>query len=267
MRTPDDRCYRPECFCEAHRVPMETLHALFHLPEHMTTEQVASYVRLRVGKVDELRRSGVLTGVRTRRTTLFPRRAVFALVQTLAVTAGKSGSCQNLPLLDYREEYEAQSAQQYSAPLGSCTVVDVFCTSDLAARFAATPRQIMGWVADGRLQGTKVGRTWIFTARQVGEFIDELSPATCRTTSLKAPPTALHDAAVEVNAWTLLTPGQVADILQKAPRFVLEASRTGALSGRKIGREWRYTRADVETFIASLTANGSTGRRRAGRRR
>lgn len=47
----------------------------------------------------------------------------------------------------------------------------------------------------------------------------------------------------------LLTVAQVATWLNVHPETVLRWVRSGKLPGSKLGREWRFQRADVEAFI------------------
>ena len=48
-----------------------------------------------------------------------------------------------------------------------------------------------------------------------------------------------------------LTPEDVAHKLQVHVETVLRWARTGELQGAKLARQWRFTTADVEAFIAA----------------
>jgi len=53
----------------------------------------------------------------------------------------------------------------------------------------------------------------------------------------------------------LLTPKQVAEILQVHPESVLRSLRKGILIGHKIGGVWRVTQDDLEMFIVKNNGN------------
>lgn len=65
----------------------------------------------------------------------------------------------------------------------------------------------------------------------------------------------------------LLTAQQVADLLGKSPQWVATAARNGDLPARKVGRQWRWTEADIAAYVESLakpaTAAKPIRRRRA----
>jgi excisionase family DNA binding protein len=52
----------------------------------------------------------------------------------------------------------------------------------------------------------------------------------------------------------LLTLGQVADILRIRPRVVVDYVNRGELSGQRVGRSWRFTRAAIDNFYAEPPA-------------
>ncbi|MFQ6016982.1 MAG: helix-turn-helix domain-containing protein [Kiloniellaceae bacterium] len=59
----------------------------------------------------------------------------------------------------------------------------------------------------------------------------------------------------------LLTPPQVAERLQVNERTVTQWLRKGHLRGFKIGKEWRISRRDLETFLEE-SANVPAGKTR-----
>jgi excisionase family DNA binding protein len=65
----------------------------------------------------------------------------------------------------------------------------------------------------------------------------------------------------------LLTAQQVADLLGKSPQWVATAARNGDLPARKVGRQWRWTEADVAAFVESLVPAATTGKPITRRRR
>lgn len=51
----------------------------------------------------------------------------------------------------------------------------------------------------------------------------------------------------------LLTLKQVAAWLQVSERTVLRMMERGEISGRKVGRQWRFEESEVERYFNSLT--------------
>lgn len=47
----------------------------------------------------------------------------------------------------------------------------LFTVEELAQEFRVTPRTIYAWIADGKLAGSRVGRRWLFTEKQVSDFL------------------------------------------------------------------------------------------------
>lgn len=47
----------------------------------------------------------------------------------------------------------------------------------------------------------------------------------------------------------VLTAEQAADLLQVSLRTVLQLARDGELRGHKVGRAWRFCRADVVAYV------------------
>jgi excisionase family DNA binding protein len=64
-----------------------------------------------------------------------------------------------------------------------------------------------------------------------------------------APPTPA--AAAAGGAPDLLTPAQVAQLLGVAETDVMASLESGDLKGKRIGTQWRITRAAVDTFLKS----------------
>ncbi len=52
----------------------------------------------------------------------------------------------------------------------------------------------------------------------------------------------------------LLTVADVAALLGKSEQWVAAQARDGRIPARKVGREWRWTEADVAAYIDSLAA-------------
>jgi excisionase family DNA binding protein len=57
--------------------------------------------------------------------------------------------------------------------------------------------------------------------------------------------------AAPAAATALLTPAQVAELLGVAESDVLSSLEGGDLKGKRIGSQWRITRAAVDSFLAS----------------
>jgi excisionase family DNA binding protein len=47
----------------------------------------------------------------------------------------------------------------------------------------------------------------------------------------------------------LLTPEEVAELLQKSRKWVMASAREGRLRGVKLGRDWRFLRRDVDDYV------------------
>ncbi len=66
----------------------------------------------------------------------------------------------------------------------------------------------------------------------------------------------------------LLTVADLATLLGKSEQWVAAEARAGRIPARKVGREWRWTEADVTAYIDSLSAASaapaSVRRRRKG---
>ena len=58
-------------------------------------------------------------------------------------------------------------------------------------------------------------------------------------------------AAAPAAAPALLTPAQVAQVLGVGEADVMASLEAGDLKGKKIGTQWRVTRAAVDAFLAS----------------
>ncbi len=65
----------------------------------------------------------------------------------------------------------------------------------------------------------------------------------------------------------LLTADDVATLLGKSPKWVATAARDGRIPARKVGRQWRWTEADVAAFVESLAVNAATTSKPITRRR
>lgn len=66
----------------------------------------------------------------------------------------------------------------------------------------------------------------------------------------------------------VLTPADVAKRLKKSEPWVTAEARSGRLPGRKVGRTWRFTDADVTAYldrVAVVSATKSVPVRRRGR--
>jgi excisionase family DNA binding protein len=55
----------------------------------------------------------------------------------------------------------------------------------------------------------------------------------------------------------LMTLAQVAEILQVSTRTVFRLIERGELAGAKVGREWRFTREDLETYLHKARGGGA----------
>lgn len=55
----------------------------------------------------------------------------------------------------------------------------------------------------------------------------------------------------------LMTLAQVADILQVSQRTVFRLIERGELTGAKVGREWRFTREDLEIYLGKARGGGA----------
>jgi len=47
----------------------------------------------------------------------------------------------------------------------------------------------------------------------------------------------------------VMTTEQVADYLQASTRFVTERAKDGSLKGFKVGRYWRFKRAEIDAWV------------------
>lgn len=65
----------------------------------------------------------------------------------------------------------------------------------------------------------------------------------------------------------LLTAEDVAGLLGKSPKWVADAARAGRIPARKVGRQWRWTEADVAAYVESLAAPATTSKPTVRRRR
>jgi len=71
------------------------------------------------------------------------------------------------------------------------------------------------------------------------------------TPGVAAPAAAPASPAAGAAATALLTPVQVAELLGVAESDVLSSLEAGDLKGKRIGSQWRITRAAVDSFLAS----------------
>jgi excisionase family DNA binding protein len=71
------------------------------------------------------------------------------------------------------------------------------------------------------------------------------------TPGVAAPAAAPASPAAGAAATALLTPAQVAELLGVAESDVLSSLEGGDLKGKRIGSQWRITRAAVDSFLAS----------------
>lgn len=46
-----------------------------------------------------------------------------------------------------------------------------------------------------------------------------------------------------------LTPEEAAERLQRSPNWVVTQARRGVIPGRKVGRVWRFTETDLNTYL------------------
>jgi len=58
----------------------------------------------------------------------------------------------------------------------------------------------------------------------------------------------------------IITPSQVADLLQVHVKTVYRLAEQGVIPGNKIGRRWRFSRQRILDLVADSGANGSTAR-------
>ncbi len=65
----------------------------------------------------------------------------------------------------------------------------------------------------------------------------------------------------------LLTADDVATLLGKSPKWVATAARDGRIPARKVGRQWRWTEADVAAYVESLVPAATTSKPITRRRR
>jgi len=56
----------------------------------------------------------------------------------------------------------------------------------------------------------------------------------------------------------ILTAEQAADLLQVSVRTVLQLARDAELRGQKVGRAWRFCRADVLAYVRGDRLAGQT---------
>jgi excisionase family DNA binding protein len=68
------------------------------------------------------------------------------------------------------------------------------------------------------------------------------------TPGVKAPPPA---AAAAAGGPALLSPAEAAQVLGVAESDVLASLEAGDLKGKRIGSQWRITRAAIDSFLAS----------------
>jgi excisionase family DNA binding protein len=68
------------------------------------------------------------------------------------------------------------------------------------------------------------------------------------TPGVKAPPPA---AAAAAGVPALLSPAEAAQVLGVAESDVLASLEAGDLKGKRIGSQWRITRAAIDSFLAS----------------
>jgi excisionase family DNA binding protein len=54
----------------------------------------------------------------------------------------------------------------------------------------------------------------------------------------------------------VLTPSQVAKILQLSAKSVVRRFEDGTIQAKKIGSRWRCTRKSLDAFLESLNGNG-----------
>jgi excisionase family DNA binding protein len=78
--------------------------------------------------------------------------------------------------------------------------------------------------------------------KETGGFVRQSTPG------IEVPAAAASGAAA---APALLTPGQVAQALGVGEADVMASLEAGDLKGKKIGSQWRVTRAAVDAFLAS----------------
>jgi excisionase family DNA binding protein len=71
------------------------------------------------------------------------------------------------------------------------------------------------------------------------------------TAGIPAPAAAGAPAAAPAAAPELLTPAQVAQRLGVGEADVMASLESGDLKGKKIGTQWRVTRAAVDAFLSS----------------
>jgi excisionase family DNA binding protein len=77
--------------------------------------------------------------------------------------------------------------------------------------------------------------------KETGGFMKQATPG------IEMPAPATPSAA----APALLTPAQVAQALSVGEADVMASLEAGDLKGKKIGTQWRVTRAAVDAFLAS----------------
>ncbi len=63
----------------------------------------------------------------------------------------------------------------------------------------------------------------------------------------------MEDAALPV----FLTTEEVLSWLKVTPRTIYRLIRTGELPAVRVGRQWRFRRGDLETWIATHTASAT----------
>lgn len=65
----------------------------------------------------------------------------------------------------------------------------------------------------------------------------------------------------------VLTPADVAERLTKSPQWVTTEARAGRLPGRKVGRTWRFTEADIIAYLDRVATSGQPAKSSPVRRR
>jgi excisionase family DNA binding protein len=83
------------------------------------------------------------------------------------------------------------------------------------------------------------------------QMMNQQGGITAQSTPGIAPPTAPAANAATAAAIDLLTPAQVAQVLGVSESDVLASLASGDLKGKRIGTQWRVTRAAVDAFINS----------------
>lgn len=85
---------------------------------------------------------------------------------------------------------------------------------------------------------------------ELGRPKQELVAEALRALEVTKPPVGFAGLAPELGGREVLTTAQVAELLQVDEDLVRALARKGELPGRKLGRDWRFSRTAVLAWLA-----------------